>query len=36
MGMPVFETVLVEVSVVDVALAITTRALYDFNVSFDG
>ena len=34
--MPVFETVLVEVSVVDVALAITIRALYDFNVSFDG
>ena len=36
MGLPVFETILVEVSVVDVALAITIRALYDFNVSFDG
>ena len=33
--MPVFETKLVEVSVVDVALAITIRALFSFNVSFD-
>ena len=34
--MPVFETVFVEVSVVDVSLAITIRALYNFYVSFDG